>query len=138
MRGSALVCPARLGRLARTRMLVVNGADQRLDLGCGYNSPDSWITLFVTRVPDPLGPAFAQRIGEARDDGVVRTLSSEDQGMGRGEVWQDRKGLGQGLWMGRRGPYLIEARATFALEDQAAIERAVATVARQLPGIPER
>lgn len=138
MRGSGLVCPASLGRLARTRMLLVNGTDARLDLGCGYNGAESWITLFVTRAADPLQPAFEQRIAEARKDGVVRTLSTASQGLERGEVWQDRKGAGQGLWMARRGPYLIEARATFALQDQGAIERAVASIARQAAEVAER
>lgn len=138
MRGSGFRCPPTLGSLALARTSVLNRSEAGLDLSCSFQGEETWITLFVTRVHEPLDAKFDVTLEDARSEGVRSTVDVRVPGMVRGAAWLDRKSAGQGLWMTRRGPYLVEVRATFAPQDQSAVERAVGTLARQAAEIPDR
>lgn len=138
MRGSGFVCRRALGGQQRSRLIVVNRNDTQLDLGCGFNGVRSWMTIFVTRIPDP-GPmqgVFDQRTRDAlRSTGVSGAPENLPLAMEFGQTWTDPRGVRQGLWIIRQGRYVVESRATFAPADQPAIETAVSQLAADVKAL---
>ena len=105
--------------------------------GIGFSrfGGQSWITVFVTRVADalPLQGVFDQRLQDAvRATGTAETPVDNALNMDFGRTWSDRRGLGQGLWLTRRGRYVIEARGTFTAAEQPVIEAAVRDIAKDV------
>lgn len=127
MRGSNLPCAPSYGVFTRDRLFVLDAREESLDLACRLAAGDSWITVFSTRVPDPKADRqiILERMTEAQSSGVARRLKAPRTGprqaLQAGGLWVDREGAGQAIWFMRRGEYLIELRATFALDLQQSV-----------------
>ena len=118
MRGSGLACPTDLGQATLIRMIVVNGRDEKLDLGCGYGADGINITVFATRGDGRrLAEVFRESIDGAHEDypGAQATdklipVGGKNQ-FALGDAWRDEADRNSGLWLGERDGYRIELRA---------------------------
>jgi hypothetical protein len=136
--GSGLACAPAYGPFVRDRLMVLDARDGALDLACRLSTEESWITVFASRSPDPSRDraVFAAGLRDAESEGVSRRLRDPPVGRDRtiqaGRRWVDRDGAGQGLWYLRRGEYIIELRATFALDDAQAVLDVLAQISASL------
>lgn len=120
LRGSDLRCDERHGVFKRFSLGVLAAEDAKLDLSCHYQGGESYITVFSTRLPDASNDrrTFDRAIKNAQDDGgVAMRLKSFNSGakniLQAGKSWVDKSGVGQGLWIMRRGEFVYEIHATF-------------------------
>lgn len=139
LRGSDLACEHQYGDFALALLGVTDARDESLDLACGYQYGDSELTLFATRRPDLNGDrrAFDAYVREEQQISGVSARrpglrTGPKEAIAAGKAWIDKAGGGQGLWLTRRGDYVIEIRAAFLPEDEARLIQAVEAVAAAL------
>jgi hypothetical protein len=118
MRGSGLPCPSDLGTVARRKMVIVNGDDEKLDLACLYYGETAKVSVFATRADgNPLSDLFRSNVKDARTDNPgARSIErlAPVGGKGQfafGEAWRGKTNISSGLWLGERAGYRIEVRA---------------------------
>lgn len=120
LRGSDLQCDARYGKFELFRLGLLNPDDRELDLACFYYHGDNNLSIFSSRLPDASDDrrVFASLIKSTQDeDGVSARLPGFETGareiLQAGRAWVDKSGMGQGIWLMRRGEYVYEIRITF-------------------------
>ena len=120
LRGSDLQCDARYGTFELWRLGVLNPDDRELHLACFYYHSENYLSIFSSRLPDASDDrrVFASLIKSAQDeDGVSARLPGFETGareiLQAGRAWVDKSGMGQGIWLMRRGEYVYEIRITF-------------------------
>jgi hypothetical protein len=140
LRGSEAICGDAYGPFLQTRLSVLAPDDERLDLGCGFYSDKSWVSLFATRRPDVASDKqrFRDDIRSTQAETGVRgrpvtSRGAKDNVIRASAVWIDKDHTGQGLWFIRRGEYVIEVRATFHLDETDAVYDLVAAVLENAP-----
>jgi hypothetical protein len=133
MTASGFRCPAEFGEFKRMDLLLVNVSTDLRDQGCRYILGGNWFSLFVTRIPDPsfdIAGEIASRVKTANTGPGVPTPMNLPAGY-LGQAWRDREGSGQALMMTRRGPYIVEFRATFLYQDQSKVVASAGLVAAE-------
>ncbi|MFC3069996.1 hypothetical protein [Phenylobacterium soli] len=115
MAGSAITCPATAGDLNRERLLVMDVAPKSLMLACDYFGDDGALSVVVRAAPEfDLREAFPGVLASAKEDFVEPKEAPSPIGVGArshfgyGAAWSSRDGTVGGVWLGRRGPYVIE------------------------------
>jgi hypothetical protein len=139
MRASGFACPASVGAMKFTKMEVMNGEDEKLDLACNFEGEEGWITLFVYRSGGrPARDAF-EAIRRDMDEGGPKLAHAPElirlggaKHFPLGGTWRASEGDGTGVWFDERGGWYVELRATWSPdgrdEAKAAVEALQAIV----------
>jgi len=124
LRGSDLTCDARYGAFERSRLGVINTEKADMDLACYYETDESSVSIFSSRLPGSDGDRryFEAVIKQYQDDvGVKTRLPAFKTGpkeiFQAGRAWVDKSGLDQGVWFMRRGDYVYEIRTNSRLPE---------------------
>lgn len=118
-----LPCPFELGKLTTRRLLVVDGRDETLDLACQYRSDDAFVSIFVQRLPDAtLKREFESRRAGMKEDYKRPKDTAQLVGVKGptrfeyGASWLGEDDRAGGIWMARKGDFVIEVDATWNVD----------------------
>lgn len=124
LQGSDTTCAKTYGLYERRNLTVLDSREERLDLACYYSRDDSNdLFAYVTLSPDAgddrkqfksVIDAALKETGAVRSSGGARNVRGSGASMDK--FWFDRSGTGHGIWLTRRGDYVLEVRLTFATD----------------------
>jgi hypothetical protein len=123
MREADLPCPFELGKLTTRQLVVVDGSTKGLDLACQYRDDDVVVSIFVERLPD----AALERAFKARKAGMMNDYKNPKDTpqlvgvngptrFAHGASWLGDDEQAGGIWMARKGEFVIEVDATWKLD----------------------
>lgn len=133
---AGLTCPMRLGKIGSRQLFVVDGSSAGLDLTCQYYNDDVVIFLFVTRMPKAdADKTFAKRSAAVREvlknpretSPLVAVKPSSRFEYG-GSWINDQSQEAGGVWIARRGEFLVEVDARWTSASSAEAREAVQRV----------
>jgi hypothetical protein len=109
--------------LTSRQLIVVDGSAKGLDLACQYRDDDVFVSIFVERLPD----AALEREFEARKAGMMEDYKNPKDTpqlvgvngptrFAHGASWLGDDEQAGGIWMARKGEFVVEVDATWKLD----------------------
>lgn len=123
MRDIGIACPGQLGPLEHRQLIVVESDPLLQDLACQYASHDVWISIFVERLPKAdLADYFETQRAEMKKDYKDPKDTPQLVGVNgpthfqHGASWIGADEIAGGLWVGRKGDYIIEVDGKWTID----------------------
>lgn len=123
MRDVGITCPAELGPLRDRQLVIVEADADQQDLACQYGSDDVRMSIFVERLPKAdLARFFEEQRADMMKDYKDPKDTPQLVGVNgptrfeHGASWLGAGDKAGGIWIGRKGDYVIELDGTWTVD----------------------
>ena len=137
---TGFVCPAAVNGYKRGKAIIFDAAEGGRDVACQLVSENSWMTIYLTRIPDDYSAVevFSTYSEQARGSTPEKrkldppwTLPSS-RAPSYADFWVGPKDEHEGLWVQAIGPWYVKMRVTYWPDEEGELVDLAKAMAKQI------
>jgi hypothetical protein len=137
---TGFVCPAAVNGYRRGKAIIFDAAENGRDVACQLVGKNSWMTIYLTKLPDDYSPAevFSTYSEQARATVASKKdieppwMLPKSRNPSYADFWVGPKDEREGMWVTAIGPWYVKMRVTYFPDEEGELVELAAAIAKQI------